>query len=82
MAAIWGNAAVEYRGRGWRGYLRNLLLYRATYLDSLKLDEDAMQHFAARLQRRPRRCSTATPIRSTCSPLSCRRGYTDIRPAR
>ncbi|MCC6124168.1 MAG: phenylacetate--CoA ligase family protein [Pirellulales bacterium] len=53
MAAIWGNAAVEYRGRNWRGYLRNLLLHRATYLDSLNIDEPAMERFAAALRRRP-----------------------------
>ena len=52
VAAIWGNAAVQFRGRGWRGYLRNALLHRTTYLDSLHIDEPSLASFAASLKRR------------------------------
>jgi phenylacetate-CoA ligase len=81
MAAIWGNAAVEYRGRGWRGYLRNLLLHRATYLDSLKLDEDALERFAAALKRRPPSLlyGHAHSLYLFATFLQAR-GYDDIRP--
>jgi len=51
VAAIWGNP--EYLKRGWRGRLRNALLDRATYLDTLKMDEAAMDRFAGELGRRP-----------------------------
>ncbi len=51
VAAVWGNP--EYLKRGWRGWLRNTLLERATYLDTLKMDRAAMQHFAESLRRRP-----------------------------
>ncbi len=51
VAAVWGNP--EYVQRGWRGRLRNVLLERATYLDTLKMDESAMRRFADTLRRRP-----------------------------
>jgi phenylacetate-CoA ligase len=51
VAKVWGNP--EYRQRGWRGRLRNALLERATYLDTLKMDEAALADFAARLRRAP-----------------------------
>ena len=51
VAAVWGNP--EYLKRGWRGRLRNALLDRATYLDTLKMDEAAMARFADTLHRRP-----------------------------
>lgn len=51
VAAVWGNP--EYLKRGWRGWLRNALLERATYLDTLKMDEAAMDRFAQSLERRP-----------------------------
>ncbi len=50
-AAIWGNP--EYLKHGWRGRLRNALLDRTTYLDTLKMDEAAMARFADALRRRP-----------------------------
>jgi phenylacetate-CoA ligase len=50
VAKIWGNP--EYLARGWRGRLRNAVLDRATYLDTLKMDEDALRRFAEQLQRR------------------------------
>jgi len=52
VGAIWGNAAQEFRGLNWRGYLRNVLLHRITYLDSLKIDEQSLGHFATALRRR------------------------------
>jgi phenylacetate-CoA ligase len=51
VACIWGNP--EYLKRGWRGRLRNLLLERARYLDTLRMDVAAMRHFAEDLRRRP-----------------------------
>ena len=51
VAAVWGNP--EYLKRGWRGRLRNTLLDRATYLDTLKMDEGAIARFAAALRRYP-----------------------------
>lgn len=51
VAAVWGNP--EYLKHGWRGRLRNALLDRAMYLDTLKMDEAAMARFAALLRRRP-----------------------------
>ena len=35
VARVWGNP--EYLRHGWRGRLRNALLERATYLDTLKM---------------------------------------------
>ncbi len=49
-ALLWGNPA--YLRRGWRGRLRNALLDRACYLDTLKMDEAALAAFARRLRRR------------------------------
>lgn len=49
VAMVWGNP--EYVKRGWRGRLRNTLLDRATYLDTLKLDEAALARFAQQLRR-------------------------------
>lgn len=51
VAKVWGNP--EYLRRGWRGLLRNALLDRACYLDTLALDENALASFARRLRRRP-----------------------------
>jgi phenylacetate-CoA ligase len=51
VACVWGNP--EYLARGWRGHLRNALLDRAQYLDTLKMDVDAMRIFAERLRRKP-----------------------------
>jgi phenylacetate-CoA ligase len=51
VALVWGNP--EYLRRGWRGRLRNALLERARYLDTLKMDEAALARFAASLRRRP-----------------------------
>jgi phenylacetate-CoA ligase len=49
VALVWGNP--EYLRRGWRGWLRNALLERAIYLDTLRMDEAALARFARALQR-------------------------------
>jgi phenylacetate-CoA ligase len=51
VAKVWGNP--EYQRLGWRGRLRNSLLDRSTYLDTLRLDESALAEFAEKLRRRP-----------------------------
>ncbi len=51
VAALWGNP--EYLKYGWRGRLRNALLDRTVFLDTLKMDEAAMARFADALVRRP-----------------------------
>jgi len=48
VGAVWGNP--EYR-KSWRGYLRNFLLQRTTYLDTLRMDEAAMREFHARIRK-------------------------------
>lgn len=50
VAMLWGNP--PYLRRGWRGRLRNTLLERACYLDTLKMDEAALATFARTLRRR------------------------------
>jgi phenylacetate-CoA ligase len=53
VAMLWGNPA--YLRHGWRGRLRNALLERACFLDTLKMGEDALDRFAQALrQHRPR----------------------------
>lgn len=47
VAKVWGNP--EYQHLGWRGWLRNKLLERADYLDTLKMDDAALARFAQRL---------------------------------
>ena len=49
VARVWGNP--EYVKRGWRGRLRNSLLERAAYLDTLKMDEATLARFARMLRR-------------------------------
>ncbi|HKB37771.1 MAG TPA: phenylacetate--CoA ligase family protein, partial [Gemmataceae bacterium] len=51
VAMVWGNP--EYLKRGLRGRLRNLLLERARYLDTLKMDGAALGRFAGSLRRTP-----------------------------
>ncbi len=51
IAMIWGNP--EYVKHGSRGRLRNYLLERRRYLDTLKMDEKAMTRYAADLTRKP-----------------------------
>ncbi len=48
VGALWGNP--EYK-KSWRGYVRNALLERTAYLDTLKMDEVAMARFYYRLRR-------------------------------
>lgn len=52
VGAIWGNP--DYR-LNWRMYLRNLLLTRYEYLDTLKMSEEEMLSFYQRLCRKPPR---------------------------
>jgi phenylacetate-CoA ligase len=53
VARLWGNP--EYRRRGLRGWLRNTLLERGCYLDTLRMGEAALESFTRRLRRkRPR----------------------------
>jgi phenylacetate-CoA ligase len=51
VAKVWGNP--EYVKHGWRGRLRNRLLERARYLDTLHMDEAALASFTHSLRKRP-----------------------------
>ncbi|HXG11937.1 MAG TPA: phenylacetate--CoA ligase family protein [Gemmataceae bacterium] len=51
VARLWGNP--PHLQRGWRGRLRNALLERGEWLDTLRMDEAALAAFAARLRRKP-----------------------------
>jgi phenylacetate-CoA ligase len=48
VAAIWGNP--EYK-KTWRGYIRNFLLERRQYLDTLDMDAYAIEQFARRMMQ-------------------------------
>lgn len=81
IGAIWGNAAAEFRGRGWRGFLRNMLLHRIIYLDSLRIEEKSMRLFATALRRSqpPLIYGHAHSLYLFAKYLDAR-GQTDIRP--
>jgi phenylacetate-CoA ligase len=49
VARLWGNP--DHLKRGWRGRLRNKLLERNHYLDTLKMNDRAMERFAGMLVR-------------------------------
>lgn len=49
VAKVWGNP--EYRHFGWKGRLRNWLIDRAIYLDTLNLTDERILEFAQTLQR-------------------------------
>jgi phenylacetate-CoA ligase len=49
VAKVWGNP--EYLKLGWRGRLRNLLLERADYLDTLKMTDADLAAYTRRLRR-------------------------------
>ncbi len=49
IGAVWGNP--EYK-KSWRGYVRNYLLERYTFLDTLRMDEDAMADFHEQIRKR------------------------------
>jgi phenylacetate-CoA ligase len=51
VAILWG--AEENARRGWRAWLRNTLLERATYLDTLRINQESIGRFVAVLRRRP-----------------------------
>jgi len=48
VGAVWGNP--EYK-KSWRGYVRNFLLERMTFLDTLRMDEEAMTTFHAQVMK-------------------------------
>jgi phenylacetate-CoA ligase len=50
VAKVWGNP--EFRSRGWRGWLRNRLLEREHYLDTLHMDEAALARFVQILRKK------------------------------
>src|SRR5262249_41611886 len=50
-AMLWGPAA--YLQRGWRGRLRNAVLERTVGLNTLKMDEDALEEFIWTLRGKP-----------------------------
>ena len=50
VAAIWGNPE-HYKN--WRMKMRNILLDRYTYLDTLKMDDNAMEAFYFEILRKP-----------------------------
>jgi phenylacetate-CoA ligase len=51
VAMLWGPSA--YLQRGWRGRLRNAILERTVGLNTLKMDEAALESFVRALKRRP-----------------------------
>jgi phenylacetate-CoA ligase len=51
VAQLWGDPGSLHRG--WRGRLRRALLDRATYLDTLAIDEQSLTRFAESLEQRP-----------------------------
>jgi phenylacetate-CoA ligase len=50
VAKVWGNP--EYRQQGLKGRIRNILVDRARYLDTIGLDEQRMRAFASSLSRK------------------------------
>lgn len=50
VAKVWGNP--EYQRHGLKGRLRNRLLDRATYLDTLHLTDQRLREFVAAIRRR------------------------------
>ncbi|MBA4063456.1 MAG: capsule biosynthesis protein CapK [Isosphaera sp.] len=79
VAKVWGNP--EYRQFGLRGRLRNLLLDRAAYLDTLNLTADRIAAFAARLRRH--RPGLLFGHAHSLYLLACsleKSGVTDVRP--
>ena len=49
VAKVWGNP--EYRQQGWKGWLRNRIVDRAIYLDTLDLDEQKLEGFVKSLRK-------------------------------
>jgi phenylacetate-CoA ligase len=50
VAKVWGNP--EYQHFGWKGLLRNRLLDRATYLDTLDMDDGIIRDFVDAVRRK------------------------------
>lgn len=51
VAKVWGNP--EYRHHGFKGRVRNFLIDRARYLDTLDVTEERLFAFASSLRRKP-----------------------------
>ncbi len=51
VAKVWGNP--EYRKQGLKGKVRNFLVDRARYLDTIGLDQERMREFALALRAKP-----------------------------
>ena len=49
VAKVWGNP--EYRKHGVKGWIRNLVVDRARYLDTIGIDDERMGSFASSLRR-------------------------------
>jgi phenylacetate-CoA ligase len=49
VAKIWGNP--EYLQEGWRGRLRNAIVDRAIYLDTIQLNDERIREFVAALRQ-------------------------------
>jgi phenylacetate-CoA ligase len=79
VAMLWGNPS--YRQRGWRGWLRNTLLERAVYLDTLKMDEAALDGFTQQVrQQQPTLIFGHAHSVFLFAEYVRERGLTDIRP--
>ncbi|MEW6116829.1 MAG: phenylacetate--CoA ligase family protein [Nitrospirota bacterium] len=78
VGALWGNP--EYR-KNWRGHVRNALLERAIYLDTLKMDEQEMLAFYYRIKRKkPTLLFGHAHSLFLFARFLDRRGLADIRP--
>ena len=78
VGAVWGNP--EYK-KSWRGYVRNTFLDRYTFLDTLKMDEEAMERFYLQIRREkpPLLFGHAHSLYLFARFLKTR-GYEDVRP--
>src|SRR5262245_19257605 len=79
VAKVWGNP--EYRHFGLKGRLRNFLLDRAVYLDTLNLNDERIADFAKQIRRhRPGLIfgHAHSLYLLACSLKKC--GVTDVRP--
>jgi phenylacetate-CoA ligase len=79
VAKVWGNP--EYRHSGLKGRLRNLLLDRAVYLDTLNLTDERIREFTATIRRH--RPGLIFGHAHSLYLLACslrKSGMTDVRP--
>ena len=78
IAAVWGNPR---RLDNWRAYLRDLLLDRCTYLDTLKMNEADMLYFYHRIKReKPTLMYGHAHSLRLLGDFLHSRGLTDVRP--